>query len=180
CAARGLSIEVIPGASSVTAAVALAGFPVSAFVFEGYLPNRTGARRARLLELSRERRPVVFFEAPQRISETLEDLETILGQRPLVLLRELTKLHEEVLRGDAARLRSRLGEREGRGEFTVLLGPAAPEQREASRDQLVREVEELLADGVARNDAFKLVAASWGIAKRAVYDAYLEARKRKG
>ncbi len=177
CAARGLGIEVVPGASALTALLAVSGFPVSSFLFEGYLPNKSSARRARLLELAGEPRPVVFFEAPHRIRATLKDVAELLPSRTLVLARELTKLHEEIRRGLASRLLEQWGEPEARGEYVGLIA-AAEEAGEAiaAPERLAQEVQELLNRGVARNDAFKIAATKWGVSKRAVYQAYLEHR----
>ena len=115
CAARGLDIEVVPGPSSLTALLAVSGVPTASFLFEGYLPNKRSARRARLLELAGETRPVVFFEAPHRVRAALEDIAELLPLRSLVLGRELTKLHEEIRRGLANTLLEQLGEAEARG-----------------------------------------------------------------
>ncbi len=174
CAQRGLDIEVIPGPSSLTAAIALSGIPISSFVFEGYLPNKRSARRARLLELGGEGRPVVFFEAPHRIVAALEDMAELSPSRELVLVREITKLHEEVLRGLAASLLDSLREAEPRGEYVGIIAPAAREEGPSPVPlQLAREVQELLDRGVPRTDAFKMTATKWGIPKRTVYDAFL-------
>jgi len=174
CAGRGLGIEVIPGPSSVTAAIALSGIPVSSFVFEGYLPNKRSARRARLLELGGAHRPVVFFEAPHRIVAALEDVAGLWPSRDLVLVREMTKLHEEVMRGPAAQLLELLRRAEPRGEYVGIITPGEQEERVSPVPlQLAREVQDLLDRGLPRADAFKVTANKWGVPKRTVYDAFL-------
>jgi len=174
CAGRGLGIEVVPGPSSVTAAIALSGIPVSSFVFEGYLPNKRSARRARLLELGGADRPVVFFEAPHRIVAALEDVAGLWPSRDLVLVREMTKLHEEVMRGPAAQLLELLRRAEPRGEYVGIITPGEQEERVSPVPlQLAREVQDLLDRGLPRADAFKVTANKWGVPKRTVYDAFL-------
>ncbi len=174
CAGRGLGIEVVPGPSSVTAAIALSGIPVSSFVFEGYLPNKRSARRARLLELGGTDRPVVFFEAPHRIVAALDDVAGLWPSRDLVLVREMTKLHEEVLRGPAAQLLEALQRAEPRGEYVGIITPGAQDERVSPVPlQLAREVQDLLDRGLPRADAFKVTANKWGVPKRTVYDAFL-------
>jgi 16S rRNA (cytidine1402-2'-O)-methyltransferase len=119
---RGVRTVVLPGPSVVTTALVASGFPTEPFLFLGYLPA-SAARRRRILETLRgERRTVVLFEVPHRIRKMLTDAGDILGGRPLALLRELTKLHEEILRGTAGEVLDRLPERV-RGEIVVVLGP---------------------------------------------------------
>ncbi len=174
CTQRGLLVEVIPGPSSITALLAVSGIPVPSFSFEGYLPSKRGTRRSRLLELATERRPIVFFEAPHRIKATLADMSELLPERPLVLARELTKMHEEIQRGTADSLLKLLGATPGRGEYVGLIAPDGGARASTpATEELAREVQELLDRGVARNDAFRLTAVKWGVPKRAVYDAFL-------
>ena len=107
--AAGIAVEALPGPSAVVALLSCSGFPADRFVFDGFLPHRGGERRRRLRELATERRTVVVYEAPHRIRETLEDCAALLPDRPIALGRELTKLHEQVLRGDAPALLDALG-----------------------------------------------------------------------
>jgi 16S rRNA (cytidine1402-2'-O)-methyltransferase len=119
----GLTVRPIPGPSAVAALLSVSGLPGDRFVFDGFLPHRAGERRRRLRRLADEERPVVLFESPHRIRESLADIETVLGERPLVLGRELTKIHETLLRGSAASIAARLGE-QPRGEIVLVLAPA--------------------------------------------------------
>lgn len=125
--ASGIPTVAVPGPSAPTALLSVSGFSGDRFVFEGFLPHRAGERRARLRELADERRTVVFLESPHRIVETLRDLDAIFGDRPTVIGRELTKLHEAVARGTAATLGTNL-EATGaeRGEFTIAIEGVAP------------------------------------------------------
>ncbi len=175
CTTRGLEIEVVPGPSSLTTLLAVSAVPVSSFLFEGYLPSKRAARRARLIEIASEPKPVVFFEAPHRIKAALEDIADLLPSRALVLGKELTKLHEEIKRGTADVILKELGQSETRGEYVVMITAEDNAERESVAGvQLAREVQQLLDEGVARNDAFKMAATKWGVSRNAVYQAYLE------
>ncbi len=125
--AQGVAVAVVPGPSAVTAALAVAGFPADRYVFWGFLPRTGKARRVALAEIAADQRTAVIFEAPHRILRFLDDVAPLLGERPLAVCRELTKVHEEVLRGSAANIAQALRDRFGdapRGEFTVVVGPA--------------------------------------------------------
>jgi 16S rRNA (cytidine1402-2'-O)-methyltransferase len=118
----GLRVESVPGPSAVIAALQVSGLPTDAFLFVGFLPPRSVARRRRLTELLEHRETIVAFESPHRIDATLGDLEAVWGGRPIALARELTKVHEEVLRGTAAQVRATLGADRRRGEIVLVLG----------------------------------------------------------
>jgi 16S rRNA (cytidine1402-2'-O)-methyltransferase len=116
-----LRVESIPGASAVIAALQISGLPTDAFTFAGFLPPRPGARRNRLDALSGRRETIIVFESPHRIERCLVDLEAVWGARPIALARELTKAHEEVLRGSAAEVRAALTAERRRGEMVLVL-----------------------------------------------------------
>ena len=120
--AEGVRVESIPGPSAVIAALQVSGLPTDAFLFAGFLPPRGAARRRRLEELSRLRETVVVFESPHRIEACLADLETVWAQRPIALVRELTKVHEQVLRGTPREVREALRAEWRRGEMVLVLG----------------------------------------------------------
>jgi 16S rRNA (cytidine1402-2'-O)-methyltransferase len=128
---EGIPVSPIPGPSAAVALLSVSGFAADRFVFDGFLPSRAPARRRRLRELAREERPIVVLEAPHRLRASLADIAEVLGDRPLVLGRELTKLHETIDRGSAAELARRLGE-PVRGEITLVLGPLESHARSAS------------------------------------------------
>jgi 16S rRNA (cytidine1402-2'-O)-methyltransferase len=117
----GLRVESVPGPSAVITALQVSGLPTDAFTFAGFLPPRPVARRNRLTELSGRRETIVVFESPHRIERCLEDVEAVWGERPIALARELTKAHEEVLRGTAALVRSALTAGKRRGEMVLVL-----------------------------------------------------------
>jgi len=117
----GRRVESVPGPSAVITALQISGLPTDAFTFAGFLPPRSVARRNRLTELSGRRETIVVFESPHRIERCLEDLEAVWGARPIALAREMTKAHEEVLRGTAAEVRSALTADRCRGEMVLVL-----------------------------------------------------------
>jgi len=121
-AAAGVRVESVPGPSAVIAALQISGLPTDAFVFVGFLPPKGAARRRRLEELSERRETVVVFESPHRIDACLADLEAVWGDRPMVLARELTKLHEQIVRGTAREVRASLPAEQRRGEIVLVLG----------------------------------------------------------
>jgi 16S rRNA (cytidine1402-2'-O)-methyltransferase len=120
--AEGVRVESIPGPSAVIAALQVSGLPTDAFLFAGFLPPRGAARRKRLEELAERRETVVVFESPHRIEACLADLETVWAERPIALVRELTKVHEQVLRGTPREVRDSLRADWRRGEMVLVLG----------------------------------------------------------
>ncbi|MFM8558791.1 MAG: SAM-dependent methyltransferase, partial [bacterium] len=115
-----MRVESIPGPSAVITALQVSGLPTDAFRFAGFLPPKGAARRRRLEELSGHRETIVVFESPHRIEACLEDLESVWGDRPIALARELTKLHEQVLRGSAREVRAALRAEWRRGEMVLV------------------------------------------------------------
>ena len=173
--AAGIAVTCLPGPSAVTTALAMSGLPVDRFCFEGFLPRRGGARDARLRELAREPRTMVFFEAPHRLGESLAALAAAFGSdRPAAVCRELTKTYEEVRRGSLAELAAwaAIGVR---GEITVVVGGASSDPALSGGDlaDLVADAE---AAGMSRKEAINAVTAATGATRRDVFDA-LVARK---
>jgi 16S rRNA (cytidine1402-2'-O)-methyltransferase len=174
--AEQIPVVPLPGASAALAALMGSGLATDEFRFCGFLPPRTGARRTRLQELAKESCTLVFFEAPHRLLETLADLEAELGDRPAVVARELTKLHEEFLRGTLSHIQQGLAGQNPRGEVTIVIGKALPGDVTWTPEQLQQEVERREAAGAARMDAIKETARHSGVPKREVYQA-IEAGK---
>jgi 16S rRNA (cytidine1402-2'-O)-methyltransferase len=175
-AAEGLPVTCLPGPSAVTTALVLSGLPVERFCFEGFAPRRDGERRRWLETLAAEPRAVVFFESPHRLAQTLADAADVLGEeRVAAVCRELTKLHEEVLRGPLRELAAWAEEGPVRGEITVVLAGAAPAAA-PSVASLVGAVEERVADGERLKDAVAAVATAAGVPKRELYAAALAHR----
>ncbi|MDQ2636403.1 MAG: 16S rRNA (cytidine(1402)-2'-O)-methyltransferase [Actinomycetota bacterium] len=175
CIDAGLPISCLPGPSAVTTALAVSGLSADKFCFEGFAPRKQAARRTWLKTLAAERRTCVFFESPRRLGETLADAVDVLGgDRRAVVCRELTKTHEEVMRGTLAEL-SEWAADGVLGEITVVLAGAVPK---ADIDTLVVEVAKLVDDGMRVKDACaEVVAAHPGSpSRRELYDAVLRSR----
>ncbi len=119
----GIDVVPIPGPSALTAALSSSGLPTDRFAFEGFLPVKSGRRQRRLEALSRETRTVVLFESPHRITKLLSELEERMAGRQVVIARELTKIHEEFLRGTVREVAEQIGRRKARGEYVVLIAP---------------------------------------------------------
>ncbi len=167
---QGVRIEVVPGACALVAALSASGLATDAFHFAGFLPSKASQRRKILESLKNEEATLLLYEAPHRVLAALEDIESILGARPVVLAREMTKVHEEFLRGTAAEVREALQARPSvKGEITLVVGkPESPAVDETPLDQAV---EELVATGLSRMEAIKSVARRRGLSKREVYKA---------
>jgi 16S rRNA (cytidine1402-2'-O)-methyltransferase len=177
----GLRVSVLPGPSAVTAALVVSGLPSDRFCFEGFAPRKAGERTARLAALAGERRTMVFFEAPHRLSATLSAMVAEFGaDRPAAVCRELTKTHEEVRRGSLAELAA-WAESGVRGEITLVVA-GAPERSAAAESAdpaaLAAEVAAREAAGTARKEAIAEVARRLAIPKRVVYDAVVTQRSR--
>ena len=183
CLDRGLAVEVVPGPSAALAALVVSGLPTDRFCFEGFLPRRPGQRDRRLAELAAEPRTMVFFEAPHRVLATLDAMAAAFGPDRLgAAVRELTKVHEQVLRGPLGELRGRLGAQGPRGELTLVVAgaPAGRAGAAASPAELAVEVGRLVEGGTSTRDAVTAVAEATGTPRRAVYQAVLEARAEPG
>lgn len=170
--ARGIEVVPIPGPSAITTALAISGLPTEQFVSLGFLPRRAKARRELLNAMAGERRTLVAFEAPHRLLATLQDIEELLGNRRMALARELTKLHEEMLRGRVAELRAKLEANPPRGEFTLVI-EGAPE-RAWSDEEVRRALEKVKGEGVPGREAVARVVETSGRPRREVYKLLLE------
>jgi 16S rRNA (cytidine1402-2'-O)-methyltransferase len=171
----GVTVVPIPGPSAALCALAASGFPADRFVFAGFLPRKGGGRVEALAWLSRAGTTAVLYEAGNRTVETLQDLRGALGDRPALLARELTKLHEELLRAPLSALAAELaGRAEVRGEVTLVLGPpgeGAPVAEEAAAEPLEEELRRRLAGGEAPSALAREVAKARGLKRSDVYDA---------
>jgi len=172
-AAAGYTVEVVPGPSAMIAALVVSGLPTSRFTFEGFLPRKGSARGQRLAEIAADARTTVLFEAPHRVRQTVADLAAAAGGlRRVALVRELTKLHEEVWRGTLAGAVEHLDAKEPRGEYVVVLDGAPP--RAAADEAAVEAALRARLDaGAEKKAAIAEVAAAMGVPKRVVYDVAL-------
>jgi len=166
--AAGVTVVPIPGPSAVTALVSVAHFPVDRFVFEGFLPTRPGPRAARLAALAGEPRAILFFEAARRLAVFLAAAREALGDREAVIARELTKRHEEILRGCLGDLGCRIGTDPPRGEVTVLVA-GAPEERAAVAGDVDADIRAARAAGRGLRELSAEIARRSGLSKREVY-----------
>ena len=172
-AAQGIPVQVLPGPSAVTAALAVSGLPADRWCFEGFPPRKPGERRRAFADLATESRTIVFFEAPHRLPAMLADLAAAFGaDRQAVACRELTKTYEEVRRGTLGDLVE--WARDGvRGELTLVVAGAAPTRDDADASTLAAEVAAYVEGGMSRRDAVDRVAAEHGLSRRLVYDAVI-------
>jgi 16S rRNA (cytidine1402-2'-O)-methyltransferase len=177
CLRHHIPIVPIPGPSAVIAALAASGLPTEEFLFVGFLPSRGGERRKALERLASESRTLVFYESPHRLADMLAAALELFGRRPAVIARELTKLHEEFLRGDLAELLVRVRQKAPRGEITLLIGAAARGQMPVSDlppAPLQQRVEQIMLEqNLDRKAALKTVARERGLSKREAYKQLL-------
>ena len=179
---QGLDVVPIPGPSALITAIAASGLPTAEFTFAGFLPPRRAARRARLVELVSLKSTIVFYEAPHRIRETLTDARELLGDRQAVLARELTKLHEQFLRGSISEIAEQLTEGAARGEMVLLIGPPLDDNqaRSVSTNSVSEEIQRLMsAEGIDQKSALKRIARARGITRSEVYRLMLADRSSK-
>jgi 16S rRNA (cytidine1402-2'-O)-methyltransferase len=173
---EGLIVSPVPGPSAVIAALSVSGMPTEKFVFLGFLPNRSGKRKRYLRELISEKRTMVFFEAPHRVKGSLTDLKEILGDRQMVLIREMTKVFEEIKRGPASVILAGLTRNRPRGEYTLVL-EGSKEETTALREGISNRIEKLLQEKrLSTKDIADLVARDEGLGFRQIYKECL-ARK---
>ena len=174
--AAGIRVEAIPGPSAVATALSVAGLPTGRFAFEGFVPAKAGARRRFFAALAHETRTLVVYEAARRLAACLQDLQEQLGDRQVVMLRELTKMFEEILRGSASQLAAQLGERAVaralQGEVTlVIAGGDAPVQ--PSPEDLATAIERLRGEGMSLKEIARALARERGLPRREVYQTGL-------
>lgn len=173
-AQHGVQVSVIPGPSAVITALAVSGLPTDRFAFEGFLPRKSGDRSRALAQIADDRRTLVFFEAPTRLTDTLDALGHAFGlERRAAICRELTKLHEEVIRGSLAEL-AEWAEGSVKGEIVIVVEGA--EAREISPTIALAEVQQRVAAGERLKDAARDVAEASGLSSRDLYQAALAAR----
>ncbi|MBE6990430.1 MAG: 16S rRNA (cytidine(1402)-2'-O)-methyltransferase [Ruminococcaceae bacterium] len=171
-AENGVTVQSIPGCCAAVTALAVSGLPTGRFIFEGFLSANRTERRARLAELSGEERTMVFHEAPHKLRATLEDMAELLGDRPVALCRELTKLHEETIRTTLCAAAVRYRTDEPRGEYVLVVGgasrPAGPSVTLAEGVAMVLRRRE---EGMRMKDAVRRVADDTGLSRNELYDA---------
>ena len=167
---QGRTVICVPGPCAATTALVSSGLPCGRFCFEGFLPPKATARRARLQALAQEERTLIFYEAPHRLLALLEDLLELLGDRPIAVTRELTKRHEQQGGPTRSAAREHVRQPPPPGECTLGRGAAETKASERPSDEALREqLQALVSGGLSRNDAARQLARSTGIAKRELY-----------
>lgn len=175
CVEQGIEVGVVPGPTALVSALAVSGLPPGRFVFEGFLPRKTGDRRRRVAELAAEERTIVVFESPHRIEDSLADLLEGLGDRPAALVRELTKIYEEVRRGSLSELLQKVKSEPPKGEIVLVVGGAIHDDKEKlPAAELARRARALMDAGVERKEAMSQVARDTGARRREVFDALIQ------
>ena len=176
CAQNGVTVSAIPGPCAVITALSMSGLPTGRFTFEGFLSTNKKSRQEHLQSLAAEQRTMVFYEAPHKLTNTLNDLLSAFGPaRRISLCRELTKLHEEVIRTTLQGAVDYYREQDPRGEYVLVLeGAAPPPVTELTLEDALALVADKLAQGLSRKDAVKLVSKETGFAKNALYDAAMK------
>ena len=173
CAEAGVPISAIPGPCAAITALSISGLPTGRFTFEGFLSTAKRSRQEHLASLKQEKRTMIFYEAPHKLRATLADLSAAFGDdRRISLCRELTKLHEEVLRTTLAEARAYYEEQQPRGEYVLILSGAPEEAQDtATLDDALARVAALIAEGASKKDAVRQASLETGFPKNTLYDA---------
>jgi 16S rRNA (cytidine1402-2'-O)-methyltransferase len=172
----GVRIIPIPGASALTAVLSVSGLPTDRFVFEGFLSVKKRQRRERLQTLRDETRTLIFYEAPHRLKDTLDDIHELLGDREAVLAREVSKIHEEFLRGPVSTLVRTLDSGHVRGEITLIISGSAGESA-VDEDRLKAEIRELKSQGLRVKEIAEILGEKFGYPKKDIYRLALRGEK---
>lgn len=166
-----INVIPVPGPSAAIAALSVSGLSTEEFTFIGFLPSKTTQRQKRLKELALEPRTLIFYEAPHRILNALLDMKEIFGERNAAVVKEVTKLHEEILRGTISEILDILENRTIAGEYVVIVEGMKKEK--ASLDEALSEIRFLMKKGKGRKEAVKSVAEEYGLSKKELYDKSL-------
>jgi 16S rRNA (cytidine1402-2'-O)-methyltransferase len=168
---EGVEVVPVPGPSALVTALSISGLPTEEFTFIGFLPSKKGARQRTLRELSLEPRTLIFFESPHRVVDMLIDMEEAFGNRRAAVIKELTKMHEEVYRGGLSDILDRLEEATIAGEYVVVV--EGKEKGEMPLEEALDEVGALMKKGLGRKEAVRTVAEQYGLRKKELYEKSL-------
>jgi len=175
CRAAGVAVESVPGPVAFATALAVSGMSAGRFCFEGFLSTAKSARRDHLAQLVQEPRTMLFYEAPHKLAATLRDLYAALGDREIAIVRELTKIHEEVIRCTLSEAVERYATENPRGEIVLIVAGAAPkEETPATPEEAAEIARQFIRDGKSPAEAAKLAAKQTGLAKREIYSLLVE------
>lgn len=178
CAEAGVEVVAVPGPTAALTALALSGLPTGRFTFEGFLSVTRKVRMEHLASLRGERRTMIFYEAPHKLLQTLGDLCGVFGEeRQVALCREMTKLHEEVIRCTLGEARARFTESEPRGEFVLVVAGAPEEEKADDGEGALARALELAASGLSARDAVRQASEEFRVSRSALYRAFQQARE---
>ncbi len=170
CIEKGIKVESVPGPCAFATALAISGMPSKRFTFEGFLPMEKSERRELIESLVDERRTMIFYEAPHKLAQTLKDLAKALGDREIAIVRELTKIHEQVIKTTLCSAAEKYSEEQIKGELVLIIkGADAPEKVQMTLEQAAEYARELIAKGEGKSDAAKLAAKESGLKKGDIY-----------
>ncbi len=175
CHEKGIKVESVPGPCAFATALAISGMPSKRFTFEGFISTDKSERREHISSLKAETRTMIFYEAPHKLLNTLKDLEAVLGNREIAIVRELTKIHEEVIRTDFSSAIKRYSEEAIKGEIVLIVNGAAPEIAESmTLEQAVAYAKDLVESGESKSNAAKIAAKECGYKKGEIYKLLIE------
>lgn len=169
-----IKVEIIPGPSALISALVISGLDSSSFIFEGFLPSRASQRRKHLQSLRSETRTLILYESPHRLTELLTDIETVMDDRPIAVVRELTKVYQEVRRGPASIVREYYYEHPPRGEITVIIAGSTVDAESKNLQDIALEVIEMINGGMEKKEALKLKALQHRVKKSDLYNIIVE------
>lgn len=173
CIKNDIPVVSLPGPSAFATALIASGFDAQPFTYWGFLPRKASEQIPYFEKMNEFRGTSIFYEAPHRLKKTLKNLATVLdSDRQITLARELTKIHEEYIRGSISEINEYFTENDPRGEFVVLISPNTKEEAQLSWDELVKKVSHLVDEGKSKKDAIKQVAKANGVSKNELYDKY--------
>jgi len=176
-AKQDIRITPVPGASAVTTALAISGLPTDRFTYIGYLPSKSGARRRALETIADEPGTIVALEAPHRLSASLQDIKNVLGNRRVAIGRELTKYHEEVLRGTISEAITHFAQ--PRGEFTLVIEGRNAKEKPVLTETIENQLKRLARNGARAKEAVSVMAAETGLPRKELYDTWLRLGDRR-
>ncbi|MDP4159470.1 MAG: 16S rRNA (cytidine(1402)-2'-O)-methyltransferase [Bacillota bacterium] len=174
CLDQGIPVDVLPGPNAALTALVLSGMPTEHFAFHGFLPSGTSERKRSLEQLVNQPQTQIFYEAPHRLAATLKGMSELFGEREAVVVRELTKVHQQVHKGTVSELLKTFEETAPRGECCILIAPYVPVKLVGGPEEWCQEVEAGINRGLNKKDAMKEVAKRYGVRKTEVYQALLD------
>ena len=180
CHAENIPVDVLPGPNAALTALVLSGMPTEHFAFHGFLPATTGAKRKNLEQLAKLPQTEIFYEAPHRLVATLQGISECFGERDVAVVRELTKLHQQVHKGTALELKEVFEQTAPRGECCIVIAPYVPVKPVGGPSEWCQEVIEGISRGLSKKDAMKEVAKRYGVRKSEVYHAFLGPLAKEG